>query len=152
MKTNKPKLRELTPEEQRRVREIAALLYFRRLAVELKVPPFPLRGYRPKVTRMQSREQRIVSGQTKNPTRAMYVPESDWNATPIINPEEHVLTREVGPNDRYNSRQNFRTGKATNTANGEGNKTRYRGRRAYGGGSNRSTGGKSFEQLLAEYE
>jgi hypothetical protein len=150
MKTKKPELRELTPEEKRRVREIAALLYFRRAASELKVPPFPLRGYRPKIQRHQSREQQIVSGQTSNPTRAMYVPESKWNVTPVIDPEKHELTREVGPNDRYNSRINYRTGKKTATATGEGNKTNYRGRRAYGGGNNRPNN-KTLEQLLEEY-
>lgn len=151
MKAKEPKLRELTAEEKRRVGEIAALLYFRNLAQELKVPPFPLRGYRPHITRHQSREQRIVSGQTKNPTRAMYVPETKWNATPVLeDPENHLLTREVGPGDQYNDR-NFRSGKKTSTATGEGNKTRYRGRRTYGG-SNRSSGGKSLEELLAEYE
>src|SRR5712691_3674859 len=112
MKTKKTKIRVLSPTELRRVREIASLLYFAELAKELKVPPFPLRGYRPKIIRHQSQRQRIVSGQSANPTRAIYVPESKWNITPIDkHPEKTYYTREVGPADVHNPSGSFRSGK-----------------------------------------
>lgn len=100
-------------------------------------PPFPTKRRQPKITRHMSRQQRIATGQSPNTIRSIYVPESKWNATPVINPEEHELTREVGPGDDFN--RTYRTGKSTRTATGEGNKRQYPNRRAAGGGNNRRT-------------
>lgn len=113
---------------------------------ELKRPPFPIKKHKPKITRMQSRRMRTVSGQSPNPIRAMYTPENEYNATPVINPEEHELTKEVGPKDRYNPIEGYRGGKATVEPT-KSNKTKYPGRRAYGGGTN-----KSIDALTEEFK
>jgi hypothetical protein len=146
MRSKQTEKRQFSPEEMRRVREIAALLYFRRVAAELKVPPDPMKGRRPKITRMMSREQRIVFGQTANTIRAIYGTESKWNETPLLR-DDATTTREVGPNDRYNARQNYRTGKATGEPT-VSNKRAYRGRRAYGGGTNK----QRLADLISEYD
>lgn len=123
------------------------LEYIAKAEKELKRPPNPPKRRQPKVTRHQSREARIVSGQTKNPIRAIYQPESQYSQTPTINPDEHTLTREVGPADRYNPTGRYRGGKAT-IEPVESNKTRNRGRRANGGGTNKSA---SADEWLKQY-
>ena len=128
-------------EQERKRNESDALIWFTTTSRELKTPTDPMRRRQPKIKRHQSREQRIAEMQTKNPIAAIYGEETEWNETPLL-PDDAETTREVGPDDRYNSRINYRTGKKTETANGEGNKRAYRGRRAYGGGNNR----KSFSR------
>jgi len=113
---------------------------------ELKRPPNPTKRHQPKVTRMQSRRMRTVSGQTPNPIRAIYTVENQYNATPTINREEHTLTREVGPKDQYNPTEGYRGGKATVEPT-KSNKTSRPGRRAYGGGNN-----KSIDALTEEFK
>jgi hypothetical protein len=115
---------------------------FMQMDRSIRIPPaVPKRRSKQtfKVTRHQSREMKIVSGQTPNMIRAMYVPESDFNRTPVIDPEDHTLTKEVGPHDRYNPDEGYRTGKATESATGAGNKRKYRERRVNGGGTNKET-------------
>lgn len=134
-----------------------ALLWFSAAARELKTPPDPMKRRQPKILRHQSREQRIASGLTKDPIRAIYSgsneTETTVDASSLVEQNVRMIgtdatfTREVGPNDNYNDR-NYRGGKSTRTQNGGGNKTTYRGRRAYGGGTNRV----SLEQLLKEYD
>lgn len=114
---------------------------------ELKRPPDPIKKHKPKITRMTSRRMMVVNGQTPNPIRAMYTPENEYNQTPVIAPEDHTLTREVGPNDRYNPTEGYRAGKDTSTATGKGNKRNRPGRRANGGGNN-----KSIDQLTEEFK
>jgi hypothetical protein len=137
MKSKKSKLTE---------REMQLLEEFARRERDIKRVDFPLKAHRPKIIRNQSREQRVAEHQSPNSVHAVYVPESRWNVTPILE-EGAFTTREVGPNDRYSDRRSI-PAKSTNTANGDGNKTRNSRRRYAGGGSNR----KSLAELLKEYE
>ncbi len=113
---------------------------------EIRRPPATPKRRMPKIARMQSREGRIVSGQSPNTIRAIYVPESRWNVTPLLD-ENATTTREVGPNDQYNPAQNFRSGKATGEPT-QSNKTSRRGSRANGGGRNGKT---DWAALAAQY-
>src|SRR6266571_4741153 len=98
----------MTPEQI----EDAILTYFQKADKEIRKPSEPPSRWQPKIVRHQSREQTIVSGQSKNPIKAIYTPESEWSQTPLLR-EDAVTTREVGPGDRYNSETNYRSGKAT---------------------------------------
>lgn len=124
------------------------LQYMAKAEKELKRPPSPPRRRQPKITRMQSRRMRTVSGQTPNAIRAMYTVESKYNQTPTISSEDHELTREVGPSDRYNPDEAYRGGKATIEPT-QSNKTRNPGRRAHGGGTNKPSA--TAEQWLKEF-
>jgi hypothetical protein len=115
---------------------------------ELKRPPNPTKRHQPKVTRHQSRRMRTIAGQTPNPIRAMYTTENEYNATPLA-PEKPTWAgdsgREVGPKDQYNPTEGYRGGKATVEPT-KSNKTSHPGRRAYGGGTN-----KSIDALTEEF-
>jgi hypothetical protein len=78
----------------------------------IKKPPVPTKRRQPKITRMQSRRQRIAESQTPNQIRAIYAPESKWNETPTM-PEDWQGTHEVGPGDEHNNEHGYRAGKAT---------------------------------------
>jgi hypothetical protein len=112
------------------------LEYIAQAQKELKRPPAPPKRRQPKITRHTSARMRIVGGQTSNPIRAMYQPENEYNATPLL-PEKAETTREVGPNDRYNPTEGYRGGKATVEPT-QSNKRHAPGRRAYGGGTNKA--------------
>jgi hypothetical protein len=109
----------------------------------IRKPTDPPKRRQPKIIRHSSRRQRTASSQTPNLTRAMYVPESAWNQTPLAD-EDFVGTREVGPGDVNNSETNWRTGKATGEAATGYNHVAPRGRKA--------AGQKSLDELMKEYE
>jgi hypothetical protein len=110
---------------------------------DIKKPPDTPKRRMPKVTRHQSTRQRTAESQTPNLTRAMYVPESKWNETPLA-PEGFVGTRNVGPNDRH-ANVTWRTGKATGESTVGYNKVPPRTR----GGRVSS---KSLDELMSEYD
>jgi hypothetical protein len=110
---------------------------------DIRRPSDPPKRRQPKIIRHSSRRQRTADSQTPNLTRAMYVPESAWNQTPLAD-DDFVGTREVGPGDVNNSATTWRTGKATGESPTGYAKTAKRGRKP--------AGEKSFEELLAEYE
>jgi hypothetical protein len=114
---------------------------------EIKRAPAPLKRHKPKVTRHQSRNMQIVSGQTSNPIRAMYQPESRYSVTPTLR-DDATTTREVGPNDQYNPSEGYRGGKATVEPT-QSNKRNYPGRRHNGGGTNKPSA--TAEEWLTEY-
>jgi hypothetical protein len=87
------------------------LEYVERRRRELKLPPYPVKRRQPKVRRMQSRRQRIAESQTRDPIRAMYCTETQYNATPT-KPEEWRGTRSPGETEA----RNYRAGKATTEA------------------------------------
>ena len=79
---------------------------------DIKKPSDPPKRRQPKIKRMTSRRQRTAESQTANTVRAVYQPESKWNATPT-QPEDWKGTHEVGPGDVHNPNSSWRTGKAT---------------------------------------
>jgi hypothetical protein len=112
----------------------------------LKRPPATPKRRMPRITRNTSPAMRRVNSQTPNAIRAMYVPESKWNVTPLLD-ENATTTREVGPNDQYNPASGFRSGKATGEPI-QSNKTTRRGARANGGGKNSK---KDWSAIAALY-
>jgi len=109
--------------------------------------PVPTRRHQPKITRHVSREQRIANSQSRNPIKAIYTDESKYNQTPVVHDEdERTMTREVGPGDEHNS--TYRSGKATQSATGAGNKRSRPYNRANGGGRNKPT--KTDYEALAD--
>ena len=120
------------------------LEYMRDAERNIKKVPDPLRAHRPKITRMQSSRMRTVSGQSNNPIKSIFTPESKWNATPTM-PEEWVGTKEVGPGDVNNSATQWRTGNMTTEPSINGNKTDYRPRSHSHGPE------KGLDELMKEY-
>lgn len=77
--------------------EASWLEYIQRKSAELKRAPDPIKGHKPRVTRHQSPRMRRIQGQTPNPVRAAYVPESDSSRTPT-KPNGWKGTKAVGGN------------------------------------------------------
>lgn len=111
---------------------------------DIKRPPAPPKRRQPKIIRNMSQNQRIALSQTPNLTRAMYVPESDWNQTPVN--DDLVGTHEVGPGDVHNN--TYRAGKATIEAPTGYSKSKKRPRRT----GQRGRPPKDMTDLLAEYD
>ncbi len=110
----------------------------------IKQPPVPTKRRQPKITRMQSRRQRIAESQTPNQIRAMYTPESKWNETPTMPEEWRGIEREVGPGDP--SQGSYRAGKATIESPTGYSKVQPRTRHTH------AADDKSLDELLKEFE
>ena len=111
--------------------------------------PVPTKRRQPKVTRHMSRNQRIASSQTRNPIRAIYKAESNYNQTPTL-PDGAKTTKEVGPGDVNNPATNWRTGNMTVEPSINGNKVKP-GHRHGGGGKSKGTLPGELDDLLKEY-
>jgi hypothetical protein len=114
----------------------------------IKQSPVPTKRHQPKVKRMQSGRMQTVQGQTANPIRAIFTPESRWNATPTM-PEDWEGTKEVGPGDIDNPATQWRTGNMTVEPSINGNKVTPR--HNHGGGKS-SGPSKNLEDILKEYD
>jgi hypothetical protein len=97
------------------------LEYVRDAERNIKRPPNPPKRHQPKVTRHQSSRMRIVEGQQKDPIKAIFTPENQFNRTPLA-PTDFVGTREVGPGDVNNAATQWRTGNMTVEPSVNGNK------------------------------
>jgi hypothetical protein len=109
--------------------------------------PVPTKRTQPKVTRHMSRNQRTALSQTRNPVRAIYQPESQYNQTPTL-PDGAETTHEVGPGDVHNSATQWRTGNMTIEPSINGKKVEHRPHRT-GQTSTGATG--DLDELLKEY-
>lgn len=112
----------------------------------LKKPPNPPKRLQPKVTRHMSPRQRTALSQTKNPVRAIYQQESQYNVTPLL-PDGAKTTKEVGPGDVNNSATNWRTGNMTVEPSINGNKVKPR----HSHGSKGRKPSSDLDALLKEY-
>jgi hypothetical protein len=77
-----------------------ALEYFARAARRQQETPGPLKGHRPKVTRLASPRQRAAAGMPQGP-RSLWRPAdkaaADWKR--VRQGDESIMTRNVGPLD-----------------------------------------------------
>lgn len=83
--------------------------YVAGLERRIKRAPSPTKRHQPRIKRMESPRMRRVSGQTRNPVKAMYSTESAGAMTPVA-PANAEFTSDLGGNceDR-----NSPTGKKT---------------------------------------
>jgi hypothetical protein len=124
------------------------LEYMRDAERDIKKAPVPTKRHQPKVKRMESARMRTVLGQSANPIKAIFTPESRWNATPTM-PEDWEGTKEVGPGDINNMPTSWRTGNITVEPSINGNKVAPRGHRHP---TSKQGTSENVEALMKEYD